>query len=275
MSVEELNEEVNEEVEEVEAEATAADLLPFDLASQDPVTKAITEQVLVGLDKINEANALLSSDSKKKDSEVDKGLSEYKGENEEMVSLIAERASAEAALKLIVDKVRNLFRVEVLGEEEVTTPTVNIEEVKASRKVILDLLTSLKGFATINKNEDVLHWIETLPIPQVDRQAVTILGQKKARVLVTIGDTTYQSFGEAAKGISTDDNLVTSTDLNQAWAESGEAKTFEFQGQTVKVQAKETKKEKEEREAKEAAAAASSGEGSESSEDAIFEVETD
>lgn len=225
--------------------------LPFDMAEQDDVTRAIGEQVLRGLVAISEANVLLSEDNRAKVADIDKALREYKGDSDELKALIAARTEAEKAAKEAIDATRNLYRVEVLHEDAIEEPEVDKEKIKASRKVVLDSLTALKGFATINSNEDVLNWIENLQIPQVGREGVTIVGQKKARVYVTVGDTVHESFGAAAKAMSDPKKnvLVTSTDLNQAWADSGEASEFEFNGQTIKVQPKPSKKELEAAEA--------------------------
>lgn len=217
--------------------------VPFDLDSQDDVTRAITGQVLAGLEKIHEANEVLLAEDSTSVKEIDDGLKKYEGDNEELKQTFKERVEAEKTFKELVKKTRNMYRVIVLGEDEVSEPDVDIEAVKASRKVILDSLQALHGFATINNNKEVLSWIEGLDVPQVGRQGAARIGQKKARVLVTIDGTVYENFGKAAAALSTSENRITSTDLNQAYMDSGEASEFEFAGKTLKIQPKPSKKD--------------------------------
>ncbi len=112
----------------------------------------------------------------------------------------------------------------------------------------MEAVTLLKSYAENNGLSEVVAWANTLAVPQVGRAGTSTVGQKKPRAYVSVGDKTFESFGEAAKHLSvvlsSDDNKVevTSPDLVTAWVEAGEKETFDYQGVSVKVTPKETKK---------------------------------
>lgn len=220
----------------------------------DPVASMLGTQIEEGIAAIVTANETLlaSEDAGTGVREIDKALKDYKGEDEELKKAVEQLEKARASLKKIQEKARNLYRVNVLKEDEVTESDVDEdalkETTKAKRKLVMEAVTLLKSYADSNGLSEVSSWADSLAIPQVGRQGASTVGAKKPRAYVTVNGTTHDSFGEAAKAVSTllssDDNKVevSSPDLVNAWVEAGEGETFTFNGLEVKVTPKETKK---------------------------------
>lgn len=224
----------------------------------NPVAAMLGEQITSGIAAIEEANTVLLAehDGETGVREIDKELKNYvpsdsndvADKDQELVKAAAQVEKAKAQFKKAQEAARNLYRTKVLGEEAVseTETEVDVDAVKAQRKLVMEAVTLLKSFAEGNKLPDVAKWANDLSIPQVGRQGSSSVGQKKPRAYVTVDDKTHESFGEAAKALtailSTDENKVevTSGDLVSAWDEAGEADTFDYQGHTVKVAKKES-----------------------------------
>jgi hypothetical protein len=228
----------------------------------DPVAMMLGEQVTNGIKAIEEANEILLQDESSETGvrEIDKELKTYvpsdtndvSEKNQDIVKAVAKMEKARKAFKDAQVAARNLYRTEVLGVDEVNesddsdTDTLK-ETVKAKRKLVMEAITLLTSYADTNGLNEVSNWAKNLAVPQVGRQGSSTVGQKKPRAYVSVNGTTHDSFGEAAKAVSTllssDDNKVevTSPDLVSAWVEAGEADSFEYNGLTITVTAKETK----------------------------------
>lgn len=220
----------------------------------DPVAQMLGQQIENGIAKINEANVTLLADESSETGvrEIDKNLKANEHGNENVSKAWEKAEKARETYKKALEAARNLYRTEILGVDEVKesdTDTDSLKEtVKAERKLVMEAVTLLTSYADTNGLSEVSNWAKTLSVPQVGRQGSSTVGQKKPRAYVSVGDKTFESFGEAAKHVSTvlstDDNKVevTSPDLVSAWVEAGEKETFEFQGLSLKVTPKETKK---------------------------------
>jgi hypothetical protein len=229
----------------------------------DPVATMLGEQVTNGIQAIVEANEVLLADESGETGvrEIDKALKEFvpsddndvSDKDQEIVKAMAKMVKAQQAFKDAQTAARNLYRTKVLGVDEVNeaadadTDALK-EQVKAKRKLVMEAIALLTSYADTNNLTEVSNWAKNLAVPQVGRQGASTVGQKKPRAYVSVGDKTFESFGEAAKHVSTtlssDDNKVevSSPDLVSAWVEAGEKETFEFQGLSIKVTPKETKK---------------------------------
>lgn len=229
----------------------------------DPVAVMLIEQVQNGIKAIEEANEVLLADESSETGvrEIDKNLKTFvpsddndvSEKDQEIVKAVAKMVKAQEAFKAAQTAARNLYRTKVLGVDEVNeTADADAdslkETVKAKRKLVMEAVTLLTSYADNNGLAEVSSWAKTLSVPQVGRQGSSTVGQKKPRAYVSVNGTTHDSFGEAAKAVSTllssDDNKVevTSPDLVTAWVEAGESESFEFQGLSIKVT--EKKKEK-------------------------------
>ena len=226
----------------------------------DPVASMLGAQIEEGIAKIVAANEVLLANESSETGvrEIDKALKDFvksddndlSDKDQDIVKAVDKMAKAQAAYKKAQADARNLYRTNVLGVEEVSESdeSVDTEALKETRKVVMQAVTLLNSYSENNNLADVLEWAKTLEIPQVGRQGSSTVGQKKPRARVTVGDKTFESFGEAAKHLSvvlsTDDNkvTVTSPDLVSAWVDGGEKEEFTYQGQTLRVTQKETKK---------------------------------
>ena len=213
----------------------------------DSLSETLVNQIVAGVNQVDEANeVLLAADEQgAKVREIDKAIKETEHGNKKVSAAWAEAEKLAAAAKEAKEKARNLYRVEVLKEEEVKTPTHDVDEeaVKGTRNLVMQAVKLLTEYAEQNKMKDVTAWLQTVSIPQVGRKGTTSAagGSKKPRAYVSVNDSTFDSFGEAAKALSavlsTDDNKVsvTSPDLVQAWENAGSKEVFEYSGQKIKV----------------------------------------
>lgn len=227
----------------------------------DDITKMLAKQIEDGIAKIDAANdVLLANESGTSVRDIDKALKAEaekaekfsktgEGENSELPSETLEKfAEAQAAYEVYraaIDVVRNSYRTLVLNESEQASVPENLkDETVEVRKLVMDALGFLKTYATGNGKTDIVEWANGLAIPQVGRKGTSNVGQKKPRVRVKIGDTVYESFGEAAKflsgALSDENNKVTVTpgELAEAW---NEQETFDFKGHTLVVTLKNPK----------------------------------
>ena len=219
--------------------------------NHDDITRMLVTQIDEGIAKINEANAVLLAEEESGTSlrDIDKALKENKHENADVSKAWEKAEKAREAYKKLVTEARNLYRTQVLGEDEVSTSSDDVDKdaVKEVRKMVMEAVGFLKTYATANGKTDIVKYVDSLAIPQVGRQGVSNVGQKKPRAYVSVDGTVHESFGEAAKALSVllteGDNKVTisSGDLVQAWSANGEKDEFEFQGHAIKVTAKEKK----------------------------------
>lgn len=226
----------------------------------DPVATMLGDQIQTNVQAIIEANEVLlnQEDSSAGNREIDKKLKELIAEegkdlpedaDKDVVKAVAKMVKAKLAYTTALGEARNLYRTNVLHEDAVTETESSVDEdaVKEKRKVVMQAVTLLKSYAGQNGLADVEAWANNLAIPQVGRQGSSTVGGKKPRARVTVNGTTHETFGEAAKALTTllssDENkvTVTSNDLVAAWSEQGEKETFDFQGQTVRVTPKEKK----------------------------------
>ena len=228
----------------------------------DPVANMLGEQVVNGIAAIVEANETLlaTEDSSTGVREIDKALKDFvpsetndvSDKDKDIVKAAQNLEKARKAFKTAQENARNLYRTNVLNEDAVTESDVDEDalkdQVKAKRKLVMEAITLLSSYAEGNGLTEVVSWTKNLSVPQVGRQGASTVGQKKPRAYVSVNDKTFESFGEAAKAVttllSTDDNKVevSSPDLVTAWVEGGEKDSFDFQGLTIKVTPKETKK---------------------------------
>lgn len=218
----------------------------------DDVTRLLATTIENGVAEINKANeTLLAEESGTGVREIDKALKEN-AENDDFDKEAAKfwkaAEKARQSYKDALEKARNAYRNNVLGEEAVEVVEVDKDEVKQQRKMVMEAVNLLKTYAMANGKKDVVAWVDTLSIPQVGRQGTSNVGQKKPRAYVTVNGQRKESFGEAAKVaselLSTDDNKVEvgSADLVAAWDSAGEAESFTFQGLSVEVEMKNAPK---------------------------------
>lgn len=228
----------------------------------DPVASMLGQQIEDGIKAIVEANEILLQDESSETGvrEIDKALKDYvasenndvSDKDQDIVKAVAKMEKAREAFKAAQTAARNLYRTNVLGVDEVQETDADTdslkETVKAKRKMVMEAVTLLTSYSETNGLTDVTNWAKTLSVPQVGRQGSSTVGQKKPRAYVSVNGTTHESFGEAAKAVSTllstDDNKVevSSPDLVSAWVEAGEKESFDYQGLTIKVTPKESAK---------------------------------
>lgn len=218
--------------------------------NHDDITRMLATQIEEGIANIAKANEVLLAEDEAGTGvrDIDKALKENTHENENVSKAWEKAEKARAAYKNALEVARNLYRTEVLGEDEVSeTPEIDKDAVKQVRKMVMEAVGLLKTYATANGKSDVVKWAEGLAIPQVGRQGTSNVGQRKPRAYVSVDGTTHDSFGEAAKALSvlltTDDNKVTVTsgDLVQAWTDNGDKEEFTYEGHSIKVVEKEKK----------------------------------
>lgn len=216
----------------------------------DEVTAMLAKQVVAGIEKIDSANEiLLAEDGGTGDRDIDKVFKDGKVEDKDAVALWAKAEKAREVYRTNLIAARNLYRKNVLGEEEKADSEIDKEAVKEIRKTVMASLSLIKDFANANKLADVVTWADGVSVPQVGRQGSSgVSGAKKPRARVSFNGNTYESFGEAAKAVSTvlstDDNKVDvgSSDLVQAWADAGETEKFVYNDITFTVTPKANEK---------------------------------
>jgi hypothetical protein len=209
----------------------------------DEVTAMLAKQVVAGIEKIEQANEiLLAEDGGTGDRDIDKVFKENKVEDKDAVALWAKAEKAREVYRTNLVAARNLYRKNVLGEEEKADSEIDKDAVKESRKTVMASLSLIKDFANANGLKDVVTWADSVSVPQVGRQGSSgVSGAKKPRARVSFNGNTYESFGEAAKAVSTvlstDDNKVDvgSSDLVQAWSDAGETENFVYSDITFTV----------------------------------------
>lgn len=219
--------------------------------SHDGVTKVLFDQITAGIAEIEKANLVLLAEEEQGAGvrDIDKALKENKHENKKVSSAWEKAEAARKAYKEAVTAARNLYRTEVLHEEakEETENDVDKEAVKETRGLVMKSIDLLQTYAHANGKKDLVEWANSLSVPQVGRKGESVVGQKKPRAQVKVGDNLYDSFGEAAKQVSTElskngtkVNYV-SGDLVSAWEAAGGKPTFDFHGVTLTVIPKEKK----------------------------------
>jgi hypothetical protein len=216
----------------------------------DDVTRMLATQVQAGIEKIEAANEiLLNAEGGTGDRDIDKLFKDNKVEDKDAVSTWAKAEKARETYRKLVTDARNLYRKNVLGEEEKSDSEIDKDAVKDIRKTVMASLSLIKDFANANGLSDVVTWADSVSVPQVGRQGSSgVSGAKKPRARVSFNGNTYESFGEAAKALSTvlstDDNKVDvgSSDLVQAWSDAGETENFSYRDITFTVALKNTEK---------------------------------
>ena len=204
-----------------------------------PVVDMLAEQINDGIAKINAANEILLADEGATGvREIDKALKEGT-ENESVNSAWAEAESLRESYRNALENARNLYRTEVLGEDaQEATDDVDKDEVRTIRKMVMESINLTQTFAESNNLTEVTKWIASLEVPQVGRNASSSVGQRKVRAFVHVDDSTFDTFGDAAKFISAEDDVkVTPADLTNAYLALGteDEAEFEFNGRTVRV----------------------------------------
>lgn len=221
--------------------------------SHDGVTKVLFDQIVSGIQAIEDANKVLLAEEEAGAGlrEIDKALKENKHGNKKVSDAWTAAQAAHEAYKKAVTEARNLYRVDVLKEEAKETPdtdSVDKDAVKETRALVMKSIDLMVTYAAANGKTDIVEWANNVSVPQVGRKGESVVGQKKPRAQVKVGDNLYESFGEAAKQVSTElsknGNKVNyvSGDLVAAWEAAGGKPEFEFHGLTLKVIPKETKK---------------------------------
>jgi len=232
---------------------------------EDDLVNNLVEKITDGINEIVEANkTLIAADEAGAGlREIDKALKEYiktdknaeelaafDEEKTEVVKAVDNLERARKAFKTSLKNARNIYRKNVLHEEEVPETEENeVDEaaVKARRVMVMKAVELLKDYASMNPDlKSIAAWCSLVSVPQVGRQGSSSVGQRKPRAYVTVNDTTHDSFGIAAKALttllSTDENKVevTSNDLVVAWDEAG-TDEFSFMDQKIRVSEKEKK----------------------------------
>lgn len=211
--------------------------------NHDPVSQMLFDQIVAGIKEIDEANEILLGDEGGTSvRDIDKAFkAEDASENIPADILKAWKAyttAAEKAKKLQTDA-RNLYRTQVLGEDEKQESSITDEDkdvLRDKRKVIMDAVSFLNNYAKANNKSDVAEWASSLEVPQVGRKATSSVGGpavKRPRVFVKVNGTVYDTFTQAALELSKRDGSekITAADLAEAWNSAlGEAEgTFEFE----------------------------------------------
>lgn len=234
-------------------------------AVEDDLVNNLVEKIVEGINEIVEANkTLIAADEAGAGlREIDKALKEFiktdknteelenlDDEKKEVAHAVDNLERARKAFKTSLKNARNLYRKNVLHEEEIPESDENeVDEaaVKARRVMVMKAVELLKGYASMNPDLKVIEsWCSQVSVPQVGRQGSSSVGQRKPRAYVTVNNTTHDSFGVAAKALtgllSTDEKKVevTSNDLVVAWDEAG-TDEFEYLDQKIKVAEKEKK----------------------------------
>lgn len=222
----------------------------------DAVSELLNNQILAGIEKINKGNeTLLAEESGTSVRDIDKALkaeAEKISKDEtytsefpaDVLKNFAEAQAAYEAYRKSVEAARNSYRVNVLGEEEKSGTLSDDEKdsLKDTRKVVMDAITLLKSYAAGNGRTDLVAYADSIQVPQVGRQGVSSVGQKKPRVFVKVNPGTenekvYDSFSQAAAALSTKDVKVSVAELTEAWNEQTKATegTFTHNGLTIGV----------------------------------------
>jgi len=230
--------------------------------NHNDVTRALAETVVTSIAKVEEYNKAHATDSSgPTTADIDKmlvAISEGKftpGEGQSApskeVSDAAKRfAKAQAQFKEIAKAARDALKQNVLGQEVSDEPDTDEEEIKQIRKVAYETVSLIANMAKMSGLTDVQEWAERLPVPQVGRQGVSLVGQTKPRAQVKMGETVFDSFALAAKGLSealsdADTKVEVKTgDLIQAWTDAGSPTNtaWTFRNTELVVVPKETKK---------------------------------
>lgn len=214
--------------------------------NHDPVSQMLTDQIVAGISEINAANeVLLGDESGTSVRDIDKAFKADDAAESIPADILkawkAYTTAAEKAKKLQTDA-RNLYRTEVLGEDEKAESSISDEDkdvLRDKRKVIMDAVTFLNNYAKANNKADVAEWASSLEVPQVGRKATSSVGGpavKRPRVFVKVNGTVYDTFTQAALALSKREGSETFTaaDLAEAWNGAlGEAEgTFQFDAET-------------------------------------------
>ena len=207
-----------------------------------------------GVQEINVGNeTLLADETGTPVREIDKILKDKDADVPKKVrDEFVKSQKAYAAYRESVDRARNMYRTEVLGEEAKNASTLSDEEkdsLRDTRKLVMETLSFLKTLAAGNKRQDLIKWAEGIAVPQVGRQGTSVVGAKKPRVWVKKGEGDTQvvwgSFSEAAAGLSTKEKKVTAGELAASWQEQGGGAEMKFGDEVLLISEKATKKETE------------------------------
>ena len=214
--------------------------------NHDPVSQMLTDQIVAGINEINAANDILLGDEAGTSvREIDKAFKADDAEEnipaEIRKAWKSYQSAAEKAKKLLTDA-RNLYRTEVLGEDEKNDSSISDEDkdvLRDKRKTLMDAVTFLSGYAKANNKADVAEWASSLEVPQVGRKATSSVGGpavKRPRVFVKVNGEVFDTFTQAALELSKRDGAekVTAADLAEAWNSAlGEAEgTFQYDADT-------------------------------------------
>lgn len=143
----------------------------------------------------------------------------------EAKSFVAE----EDKFKEIAKAARKNIKKDVYGQEvsEETETDADEAQIREVRRVGYNTLALLVDMAKVLGLTDVHEYFKRLPFPQVGREGVSMVGVSKPRAQVKMGDTIFEGFAEAAKGLgkllSTEDTTVT-VDTNEMiieWQDAG------------------------------------------------------
>lgn len=227
-------------------------LLPFNsqkvftmnaITFTDPLATALAEQALAAIEKVVAGNEELTgetSDGTTSVREIDKVLRDDEVEKPESISKAWQKyVAAEEKAKALKEEARNLYRTEVLGEEEKQETVSNVDKdaLKEIRKTAMETLSFLCTYGKANGKKEIVEWAESISVPSVGRAGSSgITGNKKPRVFVKVDGTVYDSFTLAAQGLSTKEQKFTAGELSAAWAEAGGAEgEFDYSGRTFDV----------------------------------------
>lgn len=214
--------------------------------NHDPVSQMLFDQIVAGIQEIDSANEVLLGDENGTSvRDIDKAFKAEDAEEnippEIRKAWKAYTSAAEKAKKLQTDA-RNLYRTEVLGEDEKAESSITDEDkdvLRDKRKVIMDAVTFLNNYAKANNKADVAEWASALEVPQVGRKATSSVGGpavKRPRVFVKVNGEVFDTFTQAALHLSKVEGAekVTAADLAEAWNSAlGEAEgDFQYDADT-------------------------------------------
>jgi hypothetical protein len=209
---------------------------PETTLQHNPVTQALYDQIVAGVQTITDANAAFFEDeSGTPIRDIDKALKDDDiPKPGDIAKAFARYQKAQAAAKASLTEARNLYRTEVLGEDEKVDNSIDEDEkaaLKETRNVVVQAVSFLQTFSSTNGLTDVADWAKSLEIPQVGRKGSSTVGGsgiKRPRVYVSVDGAIHNSFTDAALAMTSKDSKVTAADLAEAWAQAGGGDGQEF-----------------------------------------------
>lgn len=199
--------------------------------NHDPVSEMLYGQIVAGVKEILAVNEILLGDeSGTSVRDIDKAFKAEDADDNipsEVMKAWTAFVKAQEKAKALQTAARNLYRTEVLGEDEKEESSISDEDkdvLRDKRKVIMDAVSFLNNYAKSNNKPDVAEWAASLEVPQVGRKATSTVGGtavRRPRVFVKINGEVHDTFTQAAAALVKEDPKtykgLTAADLAEAW----------------------------------------------------------